>query len=238
MPEPAAPAAPHKARILVVEDDRRTAEVVALYLRHAGHRVAVEHDGAAAIARSRAEPFDLVVLDRMLPGAEGLDVCRAIRETASIPVIMVTARTLEAERLEGFESGADDYLTKPFSPRELVARIHALLRRAPPGAGRLLKAGDLTVDLDARRATVAGTVLDLTPSELEIVIALAERPGRVMSRMALLDRLPGENNDTLERTIDVHVRNIRRKLGAVDGVTVRIETAFGAGYRLATEVVP
>lgn len=227
-----------KARILVVEDDRRTAEVIALYLRHAGHKVAVEHDGASAIERSRGEAFDLVVLDRMLPGAEGLDVCRAIRESASIPVIMVTARTLEEERLEGFASGADDYLTKPFSPRELVARIHALLRRAPPGADRLLKAGDLTVDLDARRVTVAGIPLDLTPSELEIVIALAERPGRVMSRMGLLDRLPGENSETLERTIDVHVRNIRRKFGAIDGVTVRIETAFGAGYRLATGVVP
>jgi DNA-binding response OmpR family regulator len=238
MTEVTAGTAVPRASILVVEDDRRTAEVIALYLRHAGHKVFVEHDGAAAIARSRAEAFDLVVLDRMLPGAEGLDVCRAIRQQGSVPVILVTARTLEEERLEGFDSGADDYLTKPFSPRELVARIHALLRRAPPGAGKVLKAGDLTVDLEARRVTVGGSSLDLTPSELEIVIALAERPGRVMRRMALLDRLPGENSETLERTIDVHVRNIRRKLGAIDGVTVRIETAFGAGYRLATAVVP
>lgn len=235
MSEPTLGGAAPKARILVVEDDRRTAEVVALYLRHAGHKVAVEHDGAAAIARSRAEPFDLVVLDRMLPGAEGLDVCRAIRETASILVIMVTARTLEEDRLEGFESGADDYVTKPFSPRELVARIHALLRRAPPGSDKELRYADMRIDLEARLVTVSDVALDLTPSEFELVVALAERPGRVMSRMALLDRLPGDGREPLERTIDVHVRNIRRKLGAVPAARLRIETAFRVGYRLAEE---
>ncbi len=223
------------ARILVVEDDRRTADVIALYLRPAGHKVFVEHDGAAAIARSRIEPFDLVVLDRMLPGAAGLEVCRAIREQGSTPVIMVTARTLEEDRLEGFEGGADDYVSKPFSPRELVARIQALLRRAPPGSDKQLRFADMSIDLEAQLVTVAGVTLDLTPSEFALMVALAERPGRVMSRMALLDRLPGDGREPLERTIDVHVRNIRRKLGEVSGARTRIETAFGAGYRLAEE---
>ncbi|HRP08258.1 MAG TPA: response regulator transcription factor, partial [Gemmatimonadales bacterium] len=132
------------ARILVVEDDRRTADVIALYLRHAGHQVAVEHDGAAALRRAAAQGFDLLVLDRMLPGADGIEICRAVRANSRAAVMMVTARTLEEERLEGFDVGADDYLTKPFSPRELVARATALLRRVPPGSQDVRKAGDLT----------------------------------------------------------------------------------------------
>ncbi len=220
------------ARILVVEDDRRTADTIALYLRHAGHKVAVEHDGAAAIARGARERFDLAVLDRMLPGAEGLDVCRALRAQGPIAVIMVTARTLEEDRLAGFDGGADDYLTKPFSPRELVARITALLRRVPPGQHDLLRAGALGIDRAAHRITVRDVELDTTPSEFAILEALAERPGRVLSRMALLDRLPGEG-EPLERTIDVHVRNLRRKLG--DASPVAIETVIGVGYRLRVE---
>ncbi len=220
------------ARILVVEDDRRTAETIALYLRHAGHTVAVEHDGAAAIERGTRERFDLAVLDRMLPGVEGLEVCRALRAQGPIAVIMVTARTLEEDRLAGFEGGADDYLTKPFSPRELVARITALLRRVPPGQHDLLIAGALSIDRGAHQVSILGTSLDATPSEFAILEALAERPGRVLSRMTLLDRLPGEG-EPLERTIDVHVRNLRRKLAAAaSDEPVAIETVIGVGYRL------
>ncbi len=220
-----------KARILVVEDDRRTADTIALYLRHAGHQVFVEHDGKAAIARSARETFDLAVLDRMLPGAEGLDVCRAIRERAAIPVIMVTARTLEEDRLAGFAGGADDYLSKPFSPRELVARVHALLRRAPPGQGALHTVGGMTIDVEQRVVRLGGQVLDLTPSEFAVLLSLAERPGRVLSRGQLLDRLPGDG-EPLERTIDVHVRNLRRKMGLAGDDSVAIETVFGVGYRI------
>jgi DNA-binding response OmpR family regulator len=223
------------ARVLVVEDDRRIAEVIALYLRHAGHRVFVEHDGTTALQRIAAERFDLLLLDRMLPGTDGLEICRAVRATSDAMVMMVSARTLEEERLEGFDVGADDYVTKPFSPRELVARVNALLRRAPMDASEVIVAGDLRIDLGARRISAAGSVLDLTPSEFALFEALAARPGRVWSRAALLDRMPGGGSDaTLERTVDVHVRNARRKLAAIEPQSlVRIETVLGSGYRLA-----
>jgi DNA-binding response OmpR family regulator len=233
MPEPT------PARILVVEDDRRTAEMVAVYLRHAGHRVAVEHDGVAGLSRARAEEFDLLVLDRMLPGAEGVEVLTALREASSVPVIFVTARTLEEERLQGFDAGADDYLTKPFDPRELVARVAALLRRTPPGSGERIRVGALVIDHGARTAAVEEHPLALTPSEFAILGALAEHPGRVKSR-AVLDALPGDGLDTRERTVDVHVANLRRKLAAATTADpgVAIETAFGAGYRLVARPAP
>lgn len=223
-------------RILVVEDDARTAEVIALYLRHAGHQVWVEGDGTRALQRAQAGTFDLLILDRMLPGIDGLTLCRQLTAERGIPVMMVTARTLEEERLEGFEGGADDYLTKPFSPRELVARANALLRRAPPGQRAVVRAGILHLDLDRREVRVSDTALDLTPSEFEILHALAEHPGRVCSRAQLLNRLPGRSRDALDRTVDVHVRNLRRKLEpmvpAPEGL---IETVFGVGYRLGPQ---
>jgi DNA-binding response OmpR family regulator len=227
-----------KARVLVVEDDRRTAEMMAVYLRHAGHLVSVEHDGAAGLARARAEEFDLLVLDRMLPGTDGVEIVRALRDGDTAPVIFVTARTLEDERLEGFEAGADDYLTKPFDPRELVARVAALLRRTPPGSQDRSRVGALVIDHAAHRGLLDDIPLDLTPSEFAILGALAERPGRVKSRLMLLDALPGEGLETRERTVDVHVANLRRKLlDAGAGERVAIETAFGAGYRLAVDGV-
>ncbi|MEP6591479.1 MAG: response regulator transcription factor [Gemmatimonadota bacterium] len=222
-------------RILVVEDDTRTAELIALYLRHAGHRVWVEGHGGRARERLRAEPFDLVILDRMLPGVDGMTLCRELTAEHGLPVIMVTARTLEEERIEGFEGGADDYVTKPFSPRELVARANALLRRAPPGERDQVMAGPLCVDLSRHRVSLDDVPVELTPSEFEILRALAEQPGRVCSRAALLDRLPARGRDALERTVDVHVRNLRRKLGAVIAAPDDlVETVFGVGYRLGT----
>jgi DNA-binding response OmpR family regulator len=202
--------------------------------------VFVEHDGAVALRRVASERFDLLLLDRMLPGADGLEICRAVRASSGAPVLMVSARTLEEERLEGFEVGADDYLTKPFSPRELVARVHALLRRAPRLSDEVIVAGDLAIDLASRRVTAAGSLLEVTPSEFALLESLAARPGRVLSRIALLDRMPGGGSDaTLERTIDVHVRNLRRKLAAIDPVPlVRIETVLGSGYRLAVGTSP
>lgn len=223
-----------QARILVVEDDRRTAELIALYLRHAGHNVCVEHDGSAGLARAGRETFDLLVLDRMLPGTEGLDIVRAIRDSSTVPVIFVTARTQEEDRVAGLEGGADDYVTKPFSPRELVARAAALLRRTPPGSEDVRRVGSLTIDLVAHRVLLGDHDLGPTPSEYAILLALTERPDRVCSRAMLLETLPGDSDETLERTVDVHIRNLRRKLdwAGTDG-DVRIETVIGAGYRLA-----
>jgi DNA-binding response OmpR family regulator len=212
------------ARVLVVEDDRKTADLVATYLRHAGHDVAVEHAGDRAAARMDRESFDLVVLDLMLPGVDGLSLCKKAREREGTGVILLTARTLEEEKIAGLTLGADDYVTKPFSPRELVARVEAVLRRVPPGEGGVLVRGTLRIDASQQSVTIGGRRVDLTPSETAILRALASRPGRVVSRARLVEML---GSDTLDRTVDVHVRNLRRKL-ELDC----IETVVGAGYRL------
>jgi DNA-binding response OmpR family regulator len=231
MTAPDAP--PPQASILVVEDDRTTADLVALYLRRDGHRVTVEQSGDRALERLRAESFDLLILDVMLPGANGLEIARATRARGAVPIIFVTARTLEEQRIEGFALGADDYVTKPFSPRELAARVQAVLRRAPRAGARVLASGDLVVDLDQHVARVGDRSLDLTPSELGVLTALMERPGHVRSRGQLLDRLSGGVGDSLDRTVDVHISNLRRKLDASGGSSAQIETVIGAGYRLA-----
>jgi DNA-binding response OmpR family regulator len=220
-----------RGRILVVEDDRRTADLVELYLGHAGHRVVVERDGSAALERVRSERFDLCVLDLMLPGVDGVALCRELRRLGGTPVILLTARTLEEDRLAGFDAGADDYVTKPFSPRELVARTQSLLRRVPP-AGDVIRVGALHVDSASREVHVGDRPVRLTPSEFEILYTLARRPGMVFSRSTLLERLPVRSPDTLERTVDVHVRNLRIKLGPEAAGEQLIETVFGAGYRL------
>jgi len=214
------------ARVLVVEDDRKTADLVATYLRHAGHDVAVEHAGDRAAARLDRESFDLVVLDLMLPGVDGLTLCRKARERPGTAVILLTARTREEEKVAGLTSGADDYVTKPFSPRELVARVEAVLRRVPPAEGEVIVRGAMRLDAAQRSVTVAGRTIDLTPSELSILRTLALRPGRVVSRARLVEMLPGGGGDTMDRTVDVHVRNLRRKI-ELDC----IRTVVGAGYR-------
>lgn len=227
---------PVHAHILVVEDDPRTAETIALYLRHAGHRVAVVRDGAEALRRTHAEVFDVMVVDRMLPGLGGLALCRSVTAEYDIPVIMVTARTLEDERLEAFAAGADDYMAKPFAPRELVARVRALLRRVPPGAHARLRAGELTLDLDRRVLAMDGRELELTPTEFEFMRVLMHRPGRPCSRQQLLDALGGRARESLDRTVDVHIRNLRRKLEATRaGADQLIETVVGAGYRVRNQ---
>jgi DNA-binding response OmpR family regulator len=225
-----------RARILVVDDDAKTVASVRLYLEHAGFAVDTAGDGRAALERARAEPRpDLVVLDRMLPHLDGLAVCRLVRGESAIPVILLTARTTEAERLEGLDLGADDYVSKPFSPRELVARVRAVLRRTRPDEGEALAVGALAIDLARREVTVAGRAVDLTPRELAILVALARAPGRVFSRDALRDRAFGPSSDALERTVDAHIVKLRRKLAAVASGpdAPAIETVFGAGYRMA-----
>lgn len=219
-------------RIVIVEDEPELAALVADYARAAGYTADVFGDGAAALDALRRDPPALVVLDLMLPGLDGLALCRALRADANplladLPVVMVTARVEEIDRLLGLEAGADDYLCKPFSPRELVARIKAILRRA----GR--PAPVIAVDTLARRIAVHGKALDLTPTEYGILAALARRPGQVFSRAQLLD-LAREGNaslDVTDRAIDTHVKNLRRKLDAALPGVDAIRSIYGLGYR-------
>jgi two-component system, OmpR family, response regulator BaeR len=217
-------------RIAVVEDEPELAELVADYARAAGHAADVFHDGAEALAALRRDPPALVVLDLMLPGLDGLSLCRALRAEGDVPVIMVTARVEEIDRLLGLEAGADDYLCKPFSPRELMARIKAILRRAgsAPAAAPML-----AIDAPARTVLARGKALDLTPTEYGILAALLRRPGQVFSRARLLDlaRDGGAPLDASDRTIDSHVKNLRRKLDAALPGLEPIRSIYGVGYR-------
>jgi len=220
-----------KERIAIVEDEPELAALVADYARLAGYLPEVFGDGAQALAALRQAPPALVVLDLMLPGLDGLSLCRELRTFSDVPVIMVTARVEEIDRLLGLETGADDYLCKPFSPRELMARIKAILRRSAQGAAAAAPAID--IDADARRIAVHGKPLDLTPSEYGILATLARRPGQVFSRAQLLDlaREGNANLDANDRAVDSHVKNLRRKLDAVLPGVEAIHSIYGLGYR-------
>jgi two-component system response regulator BaeR len=217
--------------IMIVEDEPELAAVIADYAHAAGYAPTVHGDGAQALAAIRTAPPDLIVLDLMLPGLDGLALCRAVRAFSEVPIVMVTARVEEIDRLLGLELGADDYLCKPFSPRELMARIKAILRRAGgAGAG----AAALSLDEGARSVKVHGRALDLTPSEYAILAALARRPGQVLSRAQLLDAARADNLDATDRAIDSHVKNLRRKIdGAAPGLEP-IRSIYGLGYRYDT----
>lgn len=223
------------ARILVVEDEHTTADLVALYLRHAGHDVSVVHSGSNALRTLRERAFDLVVLDVMLPGVSGLELCRHVRQQGTAGIILLTARTSENDRIAGLDLGADDYVSKPFSPRELVARVQAVLRRRPPESSALLVRGSIRIDRGQRSVTVNGEPVILTPSEFALLETLAVRPGHVRSRAELLDALPQERDSSLERTVDVHVRNLRKKIERDPSQPQFIQTVLGSGYRF---VVP
>ncbi|MEX5747260.1 response regulator [Massilia sp. X63] len=219
--------------IMIVEDEPELAALVADYARAAGYRPALFGDGAEALAAIRAAPPALVVLDLMLPGLDGLALCRALRAggtpDSTLPVIMVTARVEEIDRLLGLEAGADDYLCKPFSPRELMARIKAILRRA--GGGAPQPAPVLALDEAARRATLHGRPLDLTPSEFAILAALARRPGQVFSRAQLLDCARADSLDATDRAVDSHIKNLRRKIALAAPGLEAIRSIYGLGYR-------
>lgn len=220
-------------RIAIVEDEPELADLVADYARAAGYAAQVFHDGAQALDALRRDPPALVVLDIMLPGLDGLALCRALRAEADVPVIMVTARVEEIDRLLGLEAGADDYLCKPFSPRELMARIKAVLRRAGPPSSAAPAVPVLAIDAAAHAILANGKPLDLTPTEYGILAALLRRPGQVFSRARLLDlaREGGAPLDASDRTIDSHVKNLRRKLdGALPGLEP-IRSIYGVGYR-------
>nr|WP_212760851.1 response regulator [Telluria aromaticivorans] len=213
--------------MVIVEDEPDLAAVVADYARAAGHDPVVFGDGLEALAAIRAHPPALVVLDLMLPGLDGLSLCRELRASSEVPVIMVTARVEEIDRLLGLEAGADDYLCKPFSPRELMARIKAILRRSATGA----PARALAIDEAARRISIHGHALDLTPSEFAILAALARRPGQVFSRAQLLDAARADSLDATDRAIDSHVKNLRRKIDAAAPGCEAIRSIYGLGYR-------
>jgi two-component system alkaline phosphatase synthesis response regulator PhoP len=221
--------------VLVVEDERQIAEIAADYLRHAGFAVLTTGDGLDALAIARERRPDLVVLDLGLPRLDGLEVARRLRSDGDVPIIMLTARVEEADRLAGLALGADDYMTKPFSPRELVARVRAVLRRAGPAAAgdAVLRRGDITIDAARMNVARAGRAVDLTATEFHLLAALARQPGRVFSRRQLLDAVRGSEIESFERAIDAHVKNIRRKLEPDPHAPRYILTVYGAGYRFA-----
>jgi len=219
--------------VMVIEDEKEIRDLVRYNLEKAGYRVAAAADGEEGLKQLFASRPDVLVLDLMLPGINGLEIVREVRGeplTHDLPVLILTARSAEMDKLLGFEQGADDYLTKPFSPRELVARVGALLRRTTPtGMGRALEAGPLRVDLDAHVATCAGERLDLTPREFDLLAFLARNPGRALTRDELLRKVWGYDYVGETRTVDVHVRRLRAKLGEHHEM---IETVLGAGYKL------
>jgi DNA-binding response OmpR family regulator len=221
--------------ILVVDDEPKIAQLARDYLEHAGFAVLTAADGPSALHAARTRRPDLVVLDLGLPGLDGLDVIRALRAAGSTPIVVVTARDTELDKLLGLELGADDYVTKPFSPRELVARVRAVLRRAERAAepGDRVEVGDLVLEVPRLRATVAGRAVDLTPTEFAILETMARAPGRVFTRSQLLDAVHGIAFESYERAIDAHVKNIRRKLEPEPGRPRYLLTVYGVGYRVA-----
>jgi len=222
-------------RILVVEDDMQIARNLRDYLEVAGFEVTAVGDGSSALASIRGNRPDLLVLDLGLPGIDGLDVARELRRTSTVPIVMLTARGEESDRIVGLELGADDYLVKPFSPKELVARVRAVLRRTSgtTAGAEVLRAGDVEVDLPKMRARVGGQPVDLTPTEFELLATLAREPGRVFTRGQLLDALHGVTLETYERAIDAHVKNLRKKIEPEPGRPRYVLTVHGVGYRFA-----
>ncbi len=222
------------ARILLIEDDPRLAEMVSEYLGQAGFRVSAAGSGNEGLQCLAREPFDALVLDLTLPDIDGLEVCRRLRARADTPVLMLTARGDAMDRVVGLEIGADDYLPKPFEPRELLARLRAILRRrSGPGAGEVLRFGRVEIDRGARVLRLDGAERALTGHQFALLLALAENAGRVMSREALMDRLKGEPLEAFDRSIDVHVSRIRQALEDDPKHPRRILTVRGAGYVFA-----
>lgn len=216
-------------RILIVEDETELAAILRDYLVEAGMTVDVRADGAGVVAAALESAYDLLILDLMLPGVDGLTICRELRRTSQVPIIMTTAKVEEIDRLLGLELGADDYLCKPYSPRELVARVRAILRRAGPGDATAPPDERLMIDGDRWQATLDGVSLDLTRREFTLLRSLAARPGRVFSRDALLELAFPDDTEVFDRTVDSHIRNIRRKIAAVSDRDP-IRSVYGVGY--------
>lgn len=223
--------------ILVVDDEPKIVQIARDYLEHAGFVVLTARDGKSAIATVRAHKPDLVVLDLGLPEMDGLDVTRALRRDSSIPIIMLTARDEETDKLVGLEIGADDYVTKPFSPKELVARVRAVLRRgdtASANAGvEIMRIGDLVLDVPRMRVTMGESDVDVTPTEFQLLATLGRQPGRIFTRAQLLEAVRGVAFESYERAIDAHIKNIRRKIEPDPHAPRYVLTVYGVGYKFA-----
>ena len=227
------------AKVLIVEDDPHTRELVRVYLDREGHDVLTADNGNDGLRSAREEAPDIILLDLMLPGMDGRDVCQSLRGESDVPIVMLTARVQEGDRLEGFDLGADDYITKPFSPREVVARIRAVLRRAARDrqdeARQMgeLTIGDVRVDLRNRSVTSGEADVKTTPTEFRLLTLFTKEPGRVFTRDQIIERAFGYDYDGFDRTVDVHVSSLRRKLEAANGGKRIIHTVYGVGYRVS-----
>ena len=226
--------------ILVVDDEPQIVRLVRSYLEKDGYRVVIASNGQEALYVVRSEKPDLVILDLLMPQMDGLEFTRRVRQERDLPIIMLTARVEEVDRILGLEMGADDYITKPFSPREVVARVHAVLRRTQDSSelesSPILRAGELLLDREAHKATLMGAELALTPTEFELLAILMDNPGRVLSRAELLEAIHGVAFAAYERTIDAHIKNLRQKLSADSEQTSYIITVRGVGYRFNQEL--
>ena len=225
-------------RILIVDDDRKTVDLIRMYLEKDGYRVLTANDGQQALLAARHKRPHLIILDLMLPTVDGLDVCRILRGESKIPIIMLTAKSTEQDKLVGLDLGADDYVTKPFSPRELLARVRAVLRRLNESETREndeLRFGDLLVNFVRHEVRLGGELVRLTPKEFKVLEILITEPGRAFTRLELLEQALGYDYDGLERTVDVHVMNLRRKIEANLEQPTYVQTVYGIGYRFAYE---
>lgn len=227
-----------KRKVLVVDDNAKIVEVLAAYLETEGYEVAVAYDGPSALQAAERMRPDIALLDVMLPGVDGIELTRRFQREWDMPVILVTAKTDEIDRLIGLEVGADDYVTKPFSPREVVARVKAVLRRTHPDGGREAQpeapvvVGELVIDSERRAVSFEGRLLDLTRTEFDLLAVMAAHPGRVYSRAQLLDMVSGDAFEGYERTIDAHIKNVRKKLGEDPRAPRYLHTVFGVGYKV------
>jgi len=225
-------------RVLVVDDDVKTVELVKLYLNRDGYKVITAYEGQEALRLARETHPDLIVLDLMLPGINGLEICRTLRQESDVPIIMLTAMTTDEDKLAGLGLGADDYVTKPFSPRELAARVRAVLRRIPGERGPdKITHGDLTVDFLKHEAYLSDKPLNLTPIEFKLLGTMVKEPGRVFSRAQIIEKALGFGFDGFDRTIDVHILKLRRKLEPDPSNPRYIKTIYGAGYKLLEEAI-
>ena len=223
--------------ILVVDDEPKIVQLARDYLEHAGFAVLIASDGPTALHAARSSKPDLIVLDLGLPQLDGLDVTRAIRKDSDVPIIMLTARSEESDKLIGLELGADDYVTKPFSPKELVARVRTVLRRTDraTSAEEIIRVADLTLDVPRLRLTIDNRLIELTPTEFQLLATLARQPGRIFTRGQLLDAVHGIAFESYERAIDAHIKNIRRKIEPDPHEPRYILTVYGMGYKFADD---
>ena len=226
---------PMAGKILIIEDDPDTSRLVGLYLSRDGHKVLTALDGLDGIRLARAAKPDLIVLDLMLPGMSGMEICRELREESMVPIVMLTARVDERDRLDGLDIGADDYVTKPFSPREVAARIRAVLRRTTREAlergPEEISHGQVTINLQQHVARVAGAAVSLTPTEFRLLSLFVREPGRTFTREQIINRVFGYDFDGFDRTVDAHIANLRRRLAVKRDGYEYIHTVYGVGYR-------